>query len=79
MRTQILIVIYVIYILCWQVLRLLLYLLLNRADFYRKKLTEHEETQILIAFYVIYCIFYVGRCYGCCCTCYSYLKNLTRE
>jgi hypothetical protein len=31
---------------CWQVFRLLLYLLLNRADSYLKKLTENEETQI---------------------------------
>jgi hypothetical protein len=34
------------------VFRLLLYLLLNRADSYLKKLTENEEIQILIAFYV---------------------------
>jgi hypothetical protein len=39
--TQILIAVYVIYILCWQVFRLLLYLLLNRADSYLKKLTEN--------------------------------------
>jgi hypothetical protein len=37
-----------------QVLRLLLYLLLNRVDSYLKKLTENEETQILIVFCVIY-------------------------
>jgi hypothetical protein len=45
---------------CWQVFRLLLYLLLNRADSYLKKLTENEETQILIVFYVIYILLLVG-------------------
>ncbi len=53
-ETRILIAFYVIYVLCWQVFRLLLYLLLNRADSCLKKLTENEETQILIAFYEIY-------------------------
>jgi hypothetical protein len=40
--------------------RLLLYLLLNRADSYLKKLTENEETQILIVFYVIYILLLAG-------------------
>jgi hypothetical protein len=42
------------------VFRLLLYLLLNRVDSYLKKLTENEETQILIAFYVIYFLLLAG-------------------
>ncbi len=62
--------------------RLLLYLLLNRADSYLKKLTENEETQIQIVFYVIYILCWqVFRLllYLLLNRADSYLKKLTRE
>ncbi len=50
--------------------RLLLYLLLNRADSYLKKLTrewgDSDSDCLLCDIYSI-----VGRCSGCCCTCCS--------